>query len=92
MNMDGVKKIYYERLEKFYAAKKILALLEKDNFLEAIDLSVYMEIMEILRKVNMYIIANHLEENILIGDRSLIYKQLKEELQDFIKSQTQNEI
>ena len=88
MNMDGVKKIYYERLEKFYAAKKILALLEKDNFLEAIDLSVYMEIMEILRKVNMYIIANHLEENILIGDRSLIYKQLKEELQDFIKSQT----
>jgi hypothetical protein len=88
MNMDGVKKIYYERLEKFYAAKKILTLLEKDNFLEAIDLSVYMEIMEILRKVNMYIIANHLEENILIGDRSLIYKQLKEELQDFIKSQT----
>jgi hypothetical protein len=87
MNMDGVKKIYYERLEKFYAAKKILILLEKDNFLEAIDLSVYMEIMEILRKVNMYIIANHLEENILIGDRSLIYKQLKEELQDFIKSQ-----
>lgn len=88
MNMDGVKKIYYERLEKFYAAKKILTFLEKDNFLEAIDISVYVEIMEILRKVNMYIIANHLEENILIGDRSLIYKQLKEELQDFIKSQT----
>lgn len=86
--MDSVKKIYYERLEKFYAAKKILALLEKDNFLEAIDLSVYVEIMEILRKVNMYIIANHLEENILIGDRHLIYEQLKQELQDFINSQT----
>ena len=88
MSMDSVKKIYYERLEKFYAAKKILALLEKDNFLEAIDLSVYVEIMEILRKVNMYIIANHLEENILIGDRHLIYEQLKQELQDFINSQT----
>lgn len=88
MSMDDVKKIYQERLEKFYAAKKILNILERDNFLEAIEFYIYVEILEILRKANLYVIANHLEENILIGNRHLIYNQLKDELRDFIESQT----
>ena len=85
---EDILKIYKERKEKFFVAKKILSLLEKENFLKAIEISVYMEMLGALRKVNLAKIAINLEENILIGNKNLIYNQLKEDVEEYIKSQT----
>jgi hypothetical protein len=80
-------KIYHERKDRFLVVKKILNLLEKDNSLRSIEINVYMEIIGALRKVNLYKIALNLEENILINNKNLIYSQLKEDLEEYIKSQ-----
>ena len=80
-------KIYHERKDRFLVVKKILNLLEKDNSLRSIEINVYMEMIGALRKVNLYKIALNLEENILINNKNLIYSQLKEDLEEYIKSQ-----
>lgn len=85
---EDILKIYRERKEKFFVAKKILSLLERNNFLKAIEIDVYMEMLGALRKVNLSKIAINLEENILIGNKNLIYNQLKEDVEEYIKSQT----
>ena len=84
MNIDGVKKIYLDRLERFNTVKKILHQLDNDNFTE----KGYLEILGILKNISLFVIANHLEENILIGNQHLIHNQLRCDLQSFIDSQT----
>jgi hypothetical protein len=86
MKEEFLKK-YYERRDRFLVIKKILNLLEKHNFPRTIEINVYMEMLGALRKVNLYKIALNLEENILINNKNLIYSQLKEDLEEYIRSQ-----
>lgn len=90
MNEKRHLDIYKKRIEKFKVAKEILICLNEKNFLKDNEISFYEKFLDDLKKVNLNFIANNLDENILIGDKKLIYSQLKEDLENFIKNQISN--